>query len=121
MSPHSLAVLACALALAAATPPAQAADLATDRPAGEIQVVATYEQNAVLRRLPDGSTETLVHDPRVLWPDTLPVAADGHLDFTANQLHVRPDTTGGQDLRQRPYMLFRTPTDAGPVRLAGRR
>ena len=31
--------------------------------------------------------ETLVHDPRVLWPDTLSVARDGHLYFTANQLY----------------------------------
>src|SRR5205807_702856 len=36
-----------------------------------------YEQNAVLRRVPDGQWETLVHDPRVLWPDTLSVARDG--------------------------------------------
>lgn len=80
-----------------------------------------YEQNAVLRRLPDGTTETLVHDPRVLWPDTLSVAADGHLYFTANQLHRQARYNGGKDLRQKPYVLFRTPIDAGPVRLAGPR
>jgi sugar lactone lactonase YvrE len=46
------------------------------------RVYATnYEQNAVLRRSPDGRFETLVHDPRVLWPDTLSVARDGHLYF----------------------------------------
>jgi sugar lactone lactonase YvrE len=28
---------------------------------------------------PDGAWETLVHDPRLLWPDTMSVAADGHL------------------------------------------
>lgn len=78
-----------------------------------------YEQNAILRRLPDGSFETLVHDARVLWPDTLSVASDGFLYFTANQLHRQARYHGGDDLRQKPYSLFRTRIDAGPVRLVG--
>src|SRR4051794_36948112 len=82
------------------------------------RVYATnYEQNAVLRRSPDGRFETLVHDPRVLWPDTLSVARDGHLYFTANQLHRQARYHEGKDLRQGPYVLFRVKIDAGPVRL----
>ena len=82
------------------------------------RVYATsYEQNGVLRRLPDGRFETLVHDPRVLWPDTLSVARDGHLYFTANQLHRQARYHEGKDLRRRPYVLFRVKIDAGPVRL----
>ena len=77
-----------------------------------------YEQNAVLRRLPDGTFETLVHDPRLLWPDTLSVASDGYLYFTANQLHRQARYNNGKDLRQKPYVLWRVPIDAGPVRLA---
>ena len=77
-----------------------------------------YEQNAVLRRMPDGSFETLAHDPRLLWPDTFSVARDGHLYFTANQLHRQARYDGGEDLRRKPYVLFRVPIDAGPVRLA---
>ena len=68
-----------------------------------------YEQNAVLRRSPDGRFETLVHDPRVLWPDTLSVARDGYLYFTANQLHRQARYHEGKDLRQKPYVLFRSP------------
>ena len=30
---------------------------------------------------------SFVHDPRLLWPDTLSPAADGYLYVTANQLH----------------------------------
>jgi len=45
------------------------------------------EHNAILRRLPDGTIETVVHDPRLLWPDTMSVAADGYLYVTANQLY----------------------------------
>jgi len=83
------------------------------------RVYATnYEQNAVLRRSPDGRFETLVHDPRVLWPDTLSVARDGHLYFTANQFHRQARYHEGKDLRQKPYVLFRVKIDAGPVLLA---
>ena len=82
------------------------------------RVYATnYEQNAILRRLPDGRFETLVHDPRVLWPDTMSVARDGHLYFTANQLHRQPKYHEGKDLRQKPYALFRVRIDSGPVLL----
>jgi sugar lactone lactonase YvrE len=76
-----------------------------------------YENNAVLRRKPDGSYETLVHDPRALWPDTLSVAKDGYLYFTANQLHRQPQFQRGSDLRQKPYALFRVRVDATPVLL----
>ncbi|MEU2615607.1 L-dopachrome tautomerase-related protein [Micromonospora sp. NPDC007271] len=79
--------------------------------------LTSYEHNAVLRRTPDGEFETLVHDPRLLWPDTLFIATDGHLYLIANQLHRQPAYQRGQDLRHRPYALFRTRIDAGPVLL----
>lgn len=81
--------------------------------------ITDYEHNAIRRRDPDGTIATLVHDPRVLWPDTLALAADGHLYFTANQLHRQPGFQGGQDRRQKPYALFRIPLDpaAQPVQL----
>ena len=78
--------------------------------------LTNYEHNAVLRRLPDGTFETLAHDPRLLWPDTMSVA-DGYLYVTANQLHRQADYQGGVDQRKYPYSLFRVPIDAGPVRL----
>ena len=77
-----------------------------------------YEQNGIIRRGADGIYETLVHDPRVLWPDTLSVARDGFLYFTANQLHRQARYNEGKDLRQKPYALFRVRIDGGPVRLA---
>lgn len=84
----------------------------------EGRVYATnYEHNAVLRRAPDGRFETLVHDPRALWPDTLSVARGGYLYFTANQLHRQAQFHGGQDLRRPPYPLFRVSVDAEPVLL----
>lgn len=79
--------------------------------------VTNYEHNAIFRRLPNGMYETLVYDPRVLWPDTLSVARDGYLYFTANQLHRQPRYHEGKDLRQKPYSLFRTRINANPVLL----
>ncbi len=64
-----------------------------------------------------GLTETLAHDPRILWPDTMSLAGDGYLYFTANQLHRQPTMHNGQDERQRPYQLFRIKVDAQPVQL----
>jgi sugar lactone lactonase YvrE len=75
-----------------------------------------YEHNAIHSRWPDGRLETLVHNPRVLWPDTLCLARDGYLYFTANQLHRQPAFQEGKDLREKPYSLFRVRVDAQPVR-----
>lgn len=77
-----------------------------------------YEHNSILRRGTDGRYETLLHDPRVLWPDTMSVANDGYLYFIANQLHRQRNYQKGADLREKPYCLFRTKIDAGPVALA---
>jgi sugar lactone lactonase YvrE len=76
-----------------------------------------YEHNAILRRLPDGEWETVVHDPRLLWPDTLSLATNGYLYVTANQLHRQARFHNGQDLRHKPYTLFRVNINAQPVLL----
>jgi sugar lactone lactonase YvrE len=74
------------------------------------------EHNAILRRLPGGEFETVAHDPRLLWPDTMAIT-DGYLYVTANQLHRQDKYQHGKDLRRYPYSLFRIAIDAGPVRL----
>lgn len=76
-----------------------------------------YEHNAILRRSPDNRWETLTHDPRLLWPDTLSLATDGYLYVTANQLHRQARFHKGKDLRRKPYSLFRIRVDAQPVLL----
>ena len=77
--------------------------------------LTNYEDNAVLARRPDGTSETILHDPRLLWPDTLSLSADGFLYVTANQLHRQPKFHRGEDLREKPYTLWRVKVDAGPV------
>jgi len=76
-----------------------------------------YEHNAIHRMLPDGTFETIAHDPRMLWPDTLSVAYDGYLYFTANQIERQAVHWEGKDTRQKPYTVFRIKIDAEPVAL----
>jgi len=76
-----------------------------------------WEHNAVQVRTGEGQYRTLVSDPRLWWPDTLSLAADGRLYITANQLHRQAKFHDGQDLRKKPYYLFRIQTDGRPVGL----
>jgi len=73
--------------------------------------LSDYEHNAIRRWSSSTEIQTLVHDPRVLWPDTLSLACDGYLYFTANQVERQGVFHNGQDLRQKPYVLFRVKVD----------
>ncbi len=66
-----------------------------------------YEHNAILRRRPDGQWETVAHDPRLLWPDTMSVAADGYLYVTANQ--TAPPSALPPRARPAPQTLHASP------------
>lgn len=79
--------------------------------------VTNYENNSILRRLPDGTWETVAHDQHLLWPNCLFVARDGYLYFTVDQWNRNPTYHNGQDLREKPYALFRIRIDAQPVLL----
>jgi sugar lactone lactonase YvrE len=84
----------------------------------ESRIYATnYEHNAIMRRSPNGEWETTVHDPRLLWPDTLSLASDGYLYITANQLHRQARYHNARDMRRKPYTLFRVLVNAKPVLL----
>lgn len=74
-----------------------------------------YEHDSIRKLQPGGEWQTIVHDPRVLWPDTLSIGPDGYLYFTANQLHRQPGFHGGKDERTKPYALFRVRIGAGPA------
>jgi len=73
--------------------------------------LSDYEHNAIRRWSGLNGFETLAHDPRMLWPDTLSLAADGYLYFTANQVERQSAFHNGKDLRQKPYLLFRLKVD----------
>lgn len=66
-----------------------------------------YEHNSISKILPNGSIKTIEHSPYMLWPDTLSIGPDGYLYFIVNQLHRQAKYHYGQDLRVKPYSLFR--------------
>ena len=77
-----------------------------------------WEHNAIIVRTGEHRYETLVADPRLWWPDTLALSRDGHLYVIANQLHRQRKFHGGNELRKRPFQLFRVKVEgATPVRL----
>ena len=73
------------------------------------------EAAAIARRHPDGRIEVLASDPRLLWPDTFHLAADGWLYVNAAQVQRRAEYRGGDDQQKPPYDLFRLRIDAGPA------
>jgi sugar lactone lactonase YvrE len=73
--------------------------------------LSDYEHDSITRRNHGGDIETLVHDPRVLWPDTLSLASNGYLYFTVNQIERQGIFHEEQDLRKKPYALFRVKVD----------
>lgn len=74
-----------------------------------------WEHNAVIVRETSGEFRTLVHDSRLWWPDTFAWGADGTLYVTATQLHRQRKYNNGQDLREKPYLMFKIKTNATPI------
>ncbi|WP_061938190.1 SMP-30/gluconolactonase/LRE family protein [Aureimonas sp. AU22] len=73
------------------------------------------EQNAVGRRLPDGTVEVLASDPRLVWADTIVITTERWLYVSAAQVNRRPEYNGGEDLQKPPYAILRIRIDAGPA------
>lgn len=74
--------------------------------------IGDYEHDSIHRRNTDGRLETLVNDPRILWPDTLTLANDGYLYFTVNQNERIPIYQKDlSDLRVQPYYIYRIKID----------
>jgi sugar lactone lactonase YvrE len=84
--------------------------------AGNLYATA-YEHGAVLRRNVNGEWTTVLQAARLLWPDTLAIAADGHLYVSVNQLPRTPLFNHGIDGRIPPYLIIRVDIGAEPIRL----
>lgn len=56
---------------------------------------------------PDGKLNTLVRDPRILWPDSMGIGEDGYLYFSCAQLFKDPQWNKGTDRVQLPYYVFK--------------
>jgi sugar lactone lactonase YvrE len=64
-----------------------------------------YEHNAI-RRMEGSNYRIVLSDPRMIWPDSMSIRGSD-LYFTANQLNRQPTYHSGQDLRQKPYVVFK--------------
>ncbi|MEM8737395.1 MAG: L-dopachrome tautomerase-related protein [Planctomycetota bacterium] len=62
--------------------------LSLNRDTGELYMAA-LEHQAVFVRRADGQIGTLVADERLRWPDSLALAGDGYLYFTASARHLK--------------------------------
>jgi sugar lactone lactonase YvrE len=64
-------------------------------------------EKAIRYVTPDGKFETLVRDPRLIWPDTFSVGPDGYLYLTASQINRGPKYNDGEDKTEYPYRLYK--------------
>jgi sugar lactone lactonase YvrE len=78
--------------------------------------VMDMERNAIFRRSSSGSFQMLISNPQLLWPDTMAVGPDGYLYVTSSQHNRGPLFHAGEDLRHKPFSLYRVWIGAGPVR-----
>lgn len=71
-------------------------------------VYLTDSPNHAVRRVtPAGRFETVVRDPRLLWPDSFGIGPDGYLYLTAAQIERTPKWNNGQDRVQYPFRLYK--------------
>ena len=75
------------------------------------------EKNQVKYGPPGGPYKVLAQVAPRFWIDTLSVATNGYLYFTANELALLPMYHNGKDLRVKPYLLYRVKTNKQPVLL----
>ena len=62
--------------------------------------VSSIEDGSIKRVAPDGSVETLIRDPRIIWPDSFALDRNGRVWFTTSQIHLGGDPPS-------PYRVLR--------------
>lgn len=81
--------------------------------------LAAAEASAVVRRKPDGTTETVIADPALSWPNSLAISSEGDLYVTAPQIHLMARFNEGKSLRSEPFVLYKVqgvvPPDKEPL------
>lgn len=64
-------------------------------------------KNGIDMLTPEGKLAPLVRDERLDWPDSVRMGSDGWLYVAVNQLHKAPPFTGGKDLGEPPYAIYK--------------
>ena len=81
--------------------------------AGNVYISDT-DHDSILRITPSGVVSTLVHDPRLVWPDAMWITPDGRLWIPAAQLDRAPGMNNGQIAVQFPVSVYTFPIGNGP-------
>ena len=77
-----------------------------------------YEHHQIKIGTPGGPYTTFVVSPHIYdWPDTMSIATNGYLYWNANQLQRMAGYHYGQDLRKKPYSMYRVKLSVKPVLL----
>lgn len=66
------------------------------------------EKDAIIIRRPDRGLETLVQDPRFIWPDSFAFGPRNRLYFTTAQINKTSWFSPDGSMPSTPYLLFRT-------------
>lgn len=73
--------------------------------------LTALEQDAIVRRSPDGDAEVVVRDSKIRWPDTIAVVVDATgrrtMYFTVSQIHQAWPFNWGRNAMSDPPRLFR--------------
>jgi sugar lactone lactonase YvrE len=72
--------------------------------------LTALERDAIVRRRPDGTLETVVQDGRIRWPDSIAIVqgeSGRMLYFTVTQIHMAWPFNWGRSVSDEPYRLFR--------------
>ena len=70
----------------------------------------------ILKIAPDGSTSTLIQDPRLVWGDAMWIDEEGGLWIPAAQMNRTKPMNGGRSQVELPTTIFRMAIGAKPVR-----
>ncbi|MGO3267324.1 MAG: L-dopachrome tautomerase-related protein [Sphingobacteriaceae bacterium] len=73
---------------------------------GNIYLTTSLDYS-IKRLTPEGRLQTVVKDPRLLWPDSLGIGEDGFLYFSCAQMQLLPQWNGGDDKLQYPFAVYR--------------
>ncbi len=79
---------------------------------GEIYLTDA-ENNGVVHLAEDGTLTPIVCDPSIVWPISPSVGPDGCIYFTSTQLNRVPLFSGGRDLVEKPWRMFKAKVTSG--------
>jgi sugar lactone lactonase YvrE len=66
-----------------------------------------YQNYKMVKLTPAKTTEDLVADERLIWPDSYSISEDGYLYISCSQINKQPDYNEGENKRTTPYAIYR--------------